>query len=240
MAFPQRTSAGGRAFAVIGGLLFVSSLAYFLVRYRAFGHPSGPWTSAGWSAVGIDIALFTLFALHHSVFARTGIKAQITARVSEPLERTTYVWLSSLLFVLTLWAWQPVPGVLWHVTGVGAWLLRAGFAAGVMLTALAASALDPLELAGIRQAFGWPPRDDRALTSTGAYGFVRHPIYLGWALMVWSVPAMTGTRLVFAAVSTLYLVVAIPLEEREMRRTMGRSYNDYARIVKWRMLPGIY
>ena len=238
--FPQRASAGGRAFAVIGGLLFVFSLAYFLVRYRAFGHPSGPWTSDGWTPAAIDVGLFTLFALHHSVFARTGIKALISARISAPLERATYVWISSLLFVLILWAWAPVPGMLWHVTGVGRWLLHAGFAAGLILTGVAASALDPLELSGVRQAFGWPDRDDRALSTTGAYGVVRHPIYLGWALMVWSVPAMTGTRLVFAAVSTLYLVVAIPFEERQMRHTMGRPYEEYARTVRWRMLPGVY
>jgi protein-S-isoprenylcysteine O-methyltransferase Ste14 len=237
---PERASAVGRALAVIGGLLFALSLAYFLVRYRAFGQPPGAWTSRGWSAAAIDVGLFTLFALHHSVFARTGIKARISAGVSELLERSTYVWLSSLLFVLTLWAWQPVPGTFWHVTGAGRWLFHAGFAAGLTLTALGASALDPLELSGVRQAFGWPSRDDRALTTGGAYGLVRHPIYLGWALIVWSVPVMTGTRLVFAAVSTLYLVVAIPFEERQMRRTMGRPYDDYARTVRWRMLPGIY
>src|SRR5688572_19302682 len=160
VASSLRASASGRAFAVAGGLLFVLSLTYFLVRYRAFGQCAGPWTSAGWRAASIDIALFTMFALHHSVFARTGIKALIAARVSASLERTTYVWISSLLFILTLWAWQPVPGALWHVAGPAAWLLHAGFAAGVMLTAAAASALDPLELSGVRQAFGWPPRTD--------------------------------------------------------------------------------
>ncbi len=240
MSSPQRASTAGRIVTVAGGLLFASSLAYFLIRYRAFGQPWGPWTSDGWMAVVIDAGMFTVFALHHSVFARTGIKALISARASEPLERTTYVWLASLLFVLTLWAWKPVPGMLWSVSDAGAWLLYAGFAAGIALTAIAASALDPLELSGIRQAFGWPLRDDRVLSTTGAYGLVRHPIYLGWALMVWSVPAMTGTRLVFAAVSTLYLVVAIPFEERQMRRTMGLPYETYARTVRWRMLPGLY
>ncbi|HUR19200.1 MAG TPA: methyltransferase [Vicinamibacterales bacterium] len=239
MSLP-RASAAGRAFAVIGGLLFASSLAYFLVRYRAFGQPSGPWTSGRWTTVAIDAGLFTVFALHHSVFARTGIKALISARVSDPLERTTYVWLASLLFVFTLRAWEPVPGMLWHVSGPGAWVLHAGFAAGLLLTAVAASALDPLELSGVRQAFGWALRQDRALSTTGAYGLVRHPIYLGWVLIVWSVPAMTGTRLVFAAISTFYLVVAVPLEERQMRRTIGRPYEEYARTVRWRMLPGLY
>ena len=251
MASPQRASAGGRAFAVIGGLLFAASLVYFLVRYRDFppsllrsfggqvGESAGPWTTQAWAAVTADVLLFTMFALHHSVFARTGIKGFVSARVSGALERTTYVWLSSLLFLLTLWAWVPVPGALWEVTGAGAWGLHAGYAAGLILTGVAASALDPLELAGIRQAFGWHhPAGE--LSTTGAYGLVRHPIYLGWVLIVWSVPVMTGTRLVFAVVSTFYLVVAVPLEERQMRRTLGEAYDDYARIVRWRILPGIY
>ena len=246
MVSHQRASAAGRAFAMIGGLLFAGSLWYFLVRYHDFGAMSGPWTTEGWAAVAIDVALFTTFALHHSVFARTGIKARISARVSDALERTTYVWLATLLFVFTLWAWKPVPGMLWNVAGPGVWLLYAGFAAGLVLTGLAAYALDPLELSGVRQAWyggdgasrAGKPAD--ALSTTGAYGLVRHPIYLGWVLIVWSVPAMTGTRLVFAAVSTLYLVVAIPFEERQMRRTMGQAYTDYARIVRWRMLPGVY
>ncbi len=51
---------------------------------------------------------------------------------------------------------------------------------------------------------------------------------------------MTGTRLVFASVSTLYLVVAIPLEERQMRRTLGPAYTTYAGAVRWRRIPGVY
>ncbi|MEO6222209.1 MAG: isoprenylcysteine carboxylmethyltransferase family protein [Vicinamibacterales bacterium] len=239
MASSQRASAGGRVFAVIGGLLFAASLMYFLIRYRVYGLPSGAWFSKGWVPATINVLLFSVFALHHSVFARTGIKALIHARVSEPLERSLYVWLSTLLFVLTLWAWMPVPGVLWHVEGAAAWVLHAGKLAGLILTGVAAAALDPLDLSGVRQAFGWQ-RPSGGLTTTGAYGLVRHPIYLGWVLIVWSVAVMTGTRLVFAAVSTLYLVVAVPLEEREMRRAMGQPYDDYARSVRWRMLPGVY
>lgn len=241
----MRASLGGRVFAVIGGLLFAGSLVYFLVRYQAFAEPAGPWTSAGWTGVAANVLLFTVFALHHSVFARTGIKAMITAWVPAPLERATYVWVATLLFVVTLWAWVPVAGTLWQVAGIGVWVLHAGYAGGLILTGLAASALDPLELSGIRQAWnaGRPaagPADGFELSTTGAYGLVRHPIYLGWVLIAWSVPVMNGTRLVFAAVSTLYLVVAIPFEERQMRRTMGRPYAEYARAVRWRMLPGLY
>lgn len=220
--------------------MFAASLGYLVVSYAGYGRPAGAWTSDGWLAVVPNVLLFSLFALHHSLFARTGLKAVIVARVSPALERAVYVWVASLLFALTLWAWSPVPGVAWRVTGAWAWLLELGCVAGVVLTGVAAAALDPLELAGIRQAFGQPTGDDATLRTTGVYGIVRHPIYLGWVLMVWCLPTMTGTRLVFAAISTLYLVLAIPLEERAMRRTLGRAYDTYAHIVRWRMIPGVY
>jgi methanethiol S-methyltransferase len=118
-------------------------------------------------------------------------------------------------------------------------LLNAGMIAGLIMTAMAASSLDPLELAGIRQAFGWPLRR-RGLITTGPFGLVRHPLYLGWVLLVWGLPVMTGTQFVFAAISTAYLVIAVPFEERELMRTMGAEYEAYARVVRWRILPGLY
>jgi protein-S-isoprenylcysteine O-methyltransferase Ste14 len=54
------------------------------------------------------------------------------------------------------------------------------------------------------------------------------------------VPTMTMTRLAFAVISCLYLILAIPLEERTLLRTAGTAYRDYMSRVKWRMLPGIY
>ena len=235
----QRTSAQGRAFALIGGLLFAGSLLYFLLSYRLFGAGAGPWTSEAWGPIAVDVLLFSLFALHHSVFARTGVRSAVMSRVSEPLERSIYVWLASLLFIFTVWAWRAVPGVVWRVESPWAWMLDAGMIAGLVMTAIAASALDPLELAGIRQAFGWPLRH-RGLITTGPFGLVRHPLYLGWVFIVWSVPVMTGTRFVFAAISTAYLVVAVPFEERELRRTMNDAYEGYSRTVRWRMIPGVY
>lgn len=240
MPDPPRASLPGRAFALVGGVLFAASLGYFVVSYAGYGRPVGAWTSDGWLAVVPNVLLFSLFALHHSLFARTGLKAVIVARVSPALERAVYVWMASLLFALTLWAWSPVPGMAWRVTGAWAWVLELGCVAGVVLTGVAAAALDPLELAGIRQAFGQPQAPGTELSTTGVYRVVRHPIYLGWVLMVWCLPAMTGTRFVFAAISTLYLVLAIPLEERAMRRTLGRAYDTYATTVRWRMIPGVY
>ena len=74
----------------------------------------------------------------------------------------------------------------------------------------------------------------------GPYRWLRHPIYFGWVLFVFGAPAMTNGRLLFAGLSTLYLVVAIPLEERGLRAEFGQAYVDYQRTVRWRLVPGIW
>jgi protein-S-isoprenylcysteine O-methyltransferase Ste14 len=228
-------------FAIVGALLFGASLALFAIRY--FWTWAAPVPGGGadpWRAVAVDSALFTVFALHHSLFARLGLRAWLAARVSPALERATYVWIASLLFIVVLVAWQPVPGVLWTT---GGWLraaLLATQAAGAIVTTAAAMQVDAFELAGLRQAGVLSPPPPRALAATGWYAFVRHPIYLAWLLLVWPTPTMTGTRLVFAAVSTAYLVIAIPFEERTLVRTIGQPYVDYQRKVKWRIVPGLY
>ena len=95
--------------------------------------------------------------------------------------------------------------------------------------------IDPLELAGIHE-----PSRGEGLQTSGIYRLVRHPIYFGWVLVVFGTPHMTGDRLAFAVMTTAYLVVAVPFEERSLARTFGETYARYRRDVKWRMIPFIY
>jgi methanethiol S-methyltransferase len=241
MSTPSPTSALGRALALGGGLLFAWSLLYFAASYLWWFDPPAGAPPVLAAPIAVDVALFTVFALHHSVFARTGLKRWVSAIVPPALERSTYVWAASLLFLATCAWWQPVGGALWTASGVtAAFLLVAQLAAGGF-TLVAARSIGMLELAGVTQAWAGaaapaaPVLDDR-----GPYRIVRHPIYLAWLVLVWAAPVMNGTRLVFAAVSTLYLVAAVPLEERDLRRQFGPAYDAYRRRVRWRLLPGIY
>jgi protein-S-isoprenylcysteine O-methyltransferase Ste14 len=232
----------GRITALAGGAVFVLSLLGFTYWYLVpTGTVAGPWSSgAAVAPVSIDLALFTVFAIHHSVFARLGIRAWVQAHVSAEHERSVYVWISSVLFIVVYALWRPVPGVAWTMPGVVAvsgWGVQM---VGMLMSVAGARRLDVLDLAGVRQAFDRPTTRPAGLISNGLYGLVRHPIYLGWVLFVWASPLMTGTRLVFAAVSTAYLVVAVPFEERSMVRLFGRDYDNYKRQVRWRILPGLY
>jgi protein-S-isoprenylcysteine O-methyltransferase Ste14 len=225
-----------RAFAWAGAVLFAAALAYFLFAYSVtFGEITegdiDPRTLL------IDIALFSAFALHHSVFARNSARAFVRRIVPAHLERTVYVWVASLMLIGVCARWQAVPGVLWHVPPPWAWLMMAIQLAGIWLTLRSAAVIDGLELAGVRwksEVGNWEFKTD------GPYGWVRHPIYLGWILIVFAVGTMTMTRLTFAVVSSVYLLIAIPFEERTLRRNSAGAYDDYMRRIRSKLIPRIY
>jgi len=237
--------AAARAFAWAGAGLFVASLGYFLFTYSiTFAEiTEGAVTP---DPVAIDIALFSVFALHHSIFARERIRAFVRRQASAQLERSVYVWVASLMLIGVCYAWRPVAGALWQVSAPWSWLLIAVQVFGAWLTIRSAAVIDPLDLAGVRQVLSTsnsqlptPKSEVVEFKTEGPYGWVRHPIYAGWVILVFSVGTMTMTRFVFAMVSTVYLLIAIPFEERTLQSHAG-AYEDYKRRVPWKLIPRVY
>jgi protein-S-isoprenylcysteine O-methyltransferase Ste14 len=224
------------AFVWLGGAMFVGSLAATAYTFAVV------WSRAdlaarpvSWAAAGVDAAVFSIFAAHHSAFARPRVKAAVARVVPESLIRSVYVWTASLLLVGVLLAWRPVGGELYDVRGPSAWLLLAMQLAGLWLVAASVRAIDGLELAGIA-----PPSRESGLQLHGPYGLVRHPLYLGWILITFGAAHMTGDRFAFAAITTSYLVLAIPWEERSLERAFGDAYRRYKNQVRWRVVPFVY
>lgn len=258
----RRASTGALLFAWSGATMFVLSLAYFLYSYLVrFGGTSaarlplssseGTWLGRPMTdtaanplvPVAINVALFTAFALHHSLAARTTIKTRIQRLVPPALERSLYTWMASVLFIAVCGLWRGVPGELYQLTGAAALPGYGLQLLGVLLTIRSSARLDVLDLAGVRpvlEAEHRAPSDHVPLETRGAYRFVRHPLYFGWVLLVFATPGMTMTRFVFAAVSSLYLAIAIPFEERSLIQTFGPEYRAYQQRVRWRLIPGIY
>lgn len=229
-------------FAWGGALLFVASLSYFVYAYVfRFGR-----VISGESHVApilINTALFTVFATHHSVFARARAKAWMHRVVHPALERSVYTWIASLLLIAVCAQWEFVPGLVYRIPAPWSWIGYSAQLCGVLLIFRGSKVLDALDLAGVRpilEAGATSVPQHIPLVTTGVFGLVRHPIYLGWALLVCGAPQMTATRLTFAVVSTLYLMVAIPWEERGLIREFGVRYEEYRRQVRWRMIPGVY
>jgi methanethiol S-methyltransferase len=221
----------------LGGVAFAASLAacgwWYFVRLDSVA------IGSGLPALARDGALLAMFAAHHSVFAREGVKRRLPW-VPRRLVRTSYVWVSSALLVAVIAGWQPIGGEVYQARDRMKPLLWIIQLAGVALIWRAVAGLNPLDLAGIREAAGVAPKRRELLRIDGPYRWVRHPVYFGWVLLFFGVPHMTADRLAFAALTSLYLVVAIPLEERSLVQSFGDEYLRYRTRVRWRMVPFVY
>jgi protein-S-isoprenylcysteine O-methyltransferase Ste14 len=225
-----------KLFRWFGALVFLLSLLSFAYVYVVrLGVPAADHGHTARDVV-FNVTLFTIFALHHSIMARTGAKAWITRLAPPALERSIYVWIASLLFLAVCWLWRPLPGVIWETRGAGLPLYVVQVF-GAVLTIAAARIVGVWELAGVKQP---DPIKTIEFTANGPFAIVRHPIYLAWVLMVFATPVMTTSRMVFAVVSTLYLIVAIPFEERSLVDGFGDKYVAYQRQMRWRLIPYIW
>ena len=228
-----------RLFVWAGGAMFVGSLALTAWWYAVVLGGARPVT--GWTPIVFDVCLFSVFALHHSVFARPGVKAVMARAIPEALCRSVYVWTASLLLALVCLLWRPVGGELFHHQEWLAVIHAAVQVAGIALIALSVRAIDALDLAGIRPFLASKASVFSAgLQQDGPYRLVRHPLYFGWMLVVLGPAHLTTDRFLFGATSCLYLAVAIPWEERSLARAFGDEYAQYTRRVRWRMVPFVY
>jgi protein-S-isoprenylcysteine O-methyltransferase Ste14 len=222
-----------RAFVWAGGTVFVASLIATAWLYTFHFGAAEPFH--GWRPVAVDAVLLSIFASHHSVFARDAVKTRLARVIPGHLLRSVYVWVASLLLIAVCASWRRVGGELYRTSSVVYLCAVAADLVGVWLIAQSVRALSALELAGIRTAVR-----DEPLTYGGVYGFVRHPLYLGWMLIVFVTPHLTGDRLAFAVLTTAYLWIAIPWEERALERSHGNAYRQYKNRVRWRVVPGVY
>ncbi len=226
-----------KAFAWTGALLFLLSLLSFGLVYGWRLRVPAPDTGSTIRDATANIVLFTVFALHHSLMARSGAKAWLMRIVPPDLERAAYVWIASVLFLAVCWLWRPLPGVIWSAGGVAFWILSAIQLLGVWLTLRAARIVGVWELAGVKQPDHARPIE---FTVSGPFAIVRHPIYLGWLLIVFATPVMTTSRLLFAVISSAYLVAAIPFEERSLLDAFPEKYGAYQRQMRWRLIPKVW
>lgn len=222
-----------RAVRLVGFALFMAAIA--VTGWWWLNLPAYLSDRGGVADAVVDLILFSLFAMHHSLLARSGAKAVATRVLGPALVRSAYVWLASLLLMAMCALWQPIGHELYRATGLVAVALLLVQLSGVVMSVLAARRISVKELGGLVD-----PRPADGLEFAGPYGLVRHPLYLGWVLMFWAAPQMTGDRLLFAAISTVYLLVAMPLEEAGLTAQFGDSYLAYRQVVRWRLIPYLH
>ena len=191
-------------------------------------------------AVAVNLLLMSLFAVQHSVMARQQFKQWWTQYVPKPVERSTYVLLASLCLLLLFWQWRPMPAIVWQVNDPDVAVTVATVSLGGWIIVLTSTfMINHFELFGLHQVANH--LTDREMPAPRFrtplyYKLVRHPIYLGFIIAFWAAPVMTVGHLLFAAVTTAYILVGIFLEERDLVELFGDQYRQYRKQVSM-LLP---
>jgi len=222
----------GLVYGIVVYLLFLGTFVYAIGFVGNIGVPksldgtaTGPW----FRSCLIDLGLLSLFALQHSGMARVVFKKQITRLISSTIERTTFVAASSIALLAVITLWRPLGGVIWSVeSAAGRAILYAAFACGWGIVLVTTFLINHFELFGLQQV--WLNLRGRqqvrpVFVTPLFYRVVRHPLYAGFLLAFWCTPTMTVAHLLFAVMTTAYILVAIQLEERDLLR----AHPEYAR-----------
>lgn len=240
---PERPRAGLARRAIVfayGCVCYAIFLATFLYAYGFVGNVLTPTSldakpapgGEGWLlAAAVNLGLLALFAVQHSVMARPWFKAWWTRLVPVAAERSTYVLFSSVALIALFALWRPIGGVVWDAQHPAAvWGLRALMTLGWLLVLVSTFLIDHFDLFGLRQVWLYlrgKPYTPLRFRTPGPYARVRHPLYVGWLIGFWATPTMTAAHLLFAAVTTAYILAAIRWEERDLLEIHGRDYAEY-------------
>lgn len=222
-------------FSYLMAMVSVSLLILWVYPWAFMPRTVDSGGSGGGYALGIDLGLIALFGIQHSVMARPAFKARVFGGRSVSFRASTYTLLSALCLFALMHFWQPLEGTVWSFgSGPVYWLLTLLYVTGWSLAFVATFQIDHFELFGLHQgyrALKRLPEPAPAFKKRGFYRYVRHPIQTGTILGLWATPVMSGGHLLLSAGLTLYILIGLLLEEKDLVAALGTAYRQYKREI---------
>jgi len=184
----------------------------------------------------INLLLLSIFAIQHTIMARPSFKKWWTSIINPAIERSTFVLFTSLILLLIYWKWRPMTEVIWEVQNeTAALIITIIFWAGWLIVLLSTFMINHFHLFGLDQVFTNlknRPATGLQFKEIFFYKFVRHPIMTGFIIAFWATPTMTTGHLLFAGVTTLYMIIGVKFfEEKDLRKEIGDAYGSYQKRV---------
>jgi protein-S-isoprenylcysteine O-methyltransferase Ste14 len=186
------------------------------------------------TAMMINAGLLAVFGIQHTIMARPAFKRWWTRFVPESIERATFVLATVVILTWLIAQWQALPGVIWELEGVAAGVMTALSLAGWGVVLISTFLIDHFELFGLKQTFAYATGrtiPQAQFRERWFYRYVRHPLMVGFLIAFWFTPVMTVGHLLFASISTGYILVALIVEERTLIGLHGDAYRGYQRRV---------
>jgi len=232
-------------YAIVSYAVFLVSSLYAIGFVGNYLVPKsidvGSTTSLG-DALVVNLLLLGVFAAQHSIMARPAFKRWWAGILPVACQRSTYVLLSSLILVLLFWQWRPIPMPIWRIDGIAAGLLIGVYGLGWLVVFASTFMIDHFDLSGLRQAFfalRGVEAPGQSFKTPLLYRIVRHPLMLGFLLAFWATPEMTAGHLLFAIMTTAYILVGLQFEERDLIAAFGTTYQQYRQRVPM-LLPRVF
>ncbi|QHT68066.1 isoprenylcysteine carboxylmethyltransferase family protein [Rhodocytophaga rosea] len=238
---------GGVVFFGIACYLLVNGAVFYLIGFIInIGVPKsidGPATKPIIESLLINVGLLLLFGLQHSIMARKSWKEKYMAWIPTPLQRSVYGLVSVAILALLMWQWCPLPTVIWTIHHPALRTIVYGlFVLGLSIMLLSTYLIDHYELFGIRQVLFYAQDKDmfpERFKAPWLYQYVRHPMMLGFLIGFWATPEMTVGHLVFALGMSVYILIGISYEEKDLVQKFGKLYIRYRSLVP-KIIPAFY
>jgi len=231
-----------RLFGFIYGVIAYAGFMGWMVYMIGFlGHFAVPKSVDSGSvgpvatAILVNFLMILIFAVQHTIMARPAFKQWWTQFIPKPLERSTFVFIADIIMWVMIWQWRPIEGVVWHVQNTMAANILIGLSLlGWVAVVLSSFMINHFELLGLEQVWHYLRRTEpKKITFKlrGFYKHVRHPLMLGFLLFFWATPHMTVSHLFFAAMFTIYVLIGIRYEERDLMKHHPEEYGKYKKEV---------